>query len=147
MSTTTITVPTAPATVPTRHRRKCFGGILSATPTTSETHYLLVKGRHGGIWSFPKGHSKKGEEPLVTARREIEEETGLTFPDQEPRHIQRLKGALYFHFVCHPHLITTTPQPHDTREIEEVRWMTLEDMSTLLLVNSGIRDFLKKRQP
>lgn len=77
----------------------------------------------------------------------MEEETGLTFPDQEPRHIQRLKGALYFHFDCHPQLTTTTIQPHDTREIEEVRWMTLEEMSSLLLVNSGIRDFLKKHLP
>lgn len=131
---------------PARPRRRCFGGILTITPTTSdeEIQYLLVKGRIGGIWSFPKGHSKRGEEPLATARREIEEETGLTFPDQEPLHAQRLKGGLYFHFECSPSA-ALSQQTHDIREIEEVRWVTLQEMTTLLPVNSGIRDFLKKR--
>ena len=42
----------------------------------SKTYYLLLhyQGRH---WDFPKGHIGKGEKPEVTARREVEEETGL----------------------------------------------------------------------
>lgn len=30
------------------------------------------------FWGFPKGHLDPGEEPITAARREIEEETGLT---------------------------------------------------------------------
>lgn len=141
---------------PLRHRRRCFGGILSCSsscsfsaelvPLKEEVRYALVKGRQSGIWSFPKGHSKKGEEPLATARREIEEETGLSFTNQEPHHqAQRLKGGIYFHFECQPHHINNT-LPHDTWEIEEVRWVTLEEMSTLP-VNAGVRDFLRRYFP
>lgn len=35
-------------------------------------------GKHQGAWSIPKGEVNPGEEPLVAARREFAEETGLT---------------------------------------------------------------------
>ena len=37
--------------------------------------------RDTGVWSIPKGMSEPGEELLATARREFEEELGLTPPD------------------------------------------------------------------
>lgn len=37
--------------------------------------YLLL--RVYGYWDFPKGIVEHGEDPLQTARREVEEETGL----------------------------------------------------------------------
>ena len=39
--------------------------------------YLLAR-HNGGHWSFPKGHVEAGEKEKDTARREIQEETGLT---------------------------------------------------------------------
>lgn len=36
------------------------------------------KNRDAGAWTIPKGEVDEGEEPLATARRELEEETGLT---------------------------------------------------------------------
>ena len=39
--------------------------------------YLLLH-YAGGHWDFPKGHVEKGESEEQTARREIQEETGLT---------------------------------------------------------------------
>ena len=39
--------------------------------------YLLLH-YAGGHWDFPKGHVEKGESEEQTARREIEEETGIT---------------------------------------------------------------------
>lgn len=38
---------------------------------------LLIKHKHGGHWSFPKGHSLDGESIEETIHREVEEETGL----------------------------------------------------------------------
>jgi 8-oxo-dGTP pyrophosphatase MutT (NUDIX family) len=37
---------------------------------------LLVTGKNGTIWSFPKGHAETGETLEQTAIREAEEETG-----------------------------------------------------------------------
>ncbi len=38
---------------------------------------VLIVNQHGNSWSLPKGHIEAGEEALVAARREIEEESGL----------------------------------------------------------------------
>ncbi|MBE6725573.1 MAG: NUDIX domain-containing protein [Ruminococcaceae bacterium] len=40
--------------------------------------FLLLRESYSGAWSFPKGHMKAGETPLMTAEREAAEETGLT---------------------------------------------------------------------
>ena len=37
--------------------------------------YLLLD--YGSHWDFPKGHIEEGEDPYTTARRELEEETGI----------------------------------------------------------------------
>lgn len=37
--------------------------------------YLLLD--YGSHWDFPKGHIEEGEDPVVTARRELCEETGI----------------------------------------------------------------------
>ena len=138
-----------PLTKPSRRRSKRYGVILTfLKPDTppQNTLYLLVKGRHGGIWSFPKGHAKKEEEPLTTARREMEEETGIMLP---PTHLplshRRLKGMVYFHFEGDTTHYTSTVQPTDSFEVEETRWTTLLEMETLQC-NSGMKEFMKKEK-
>jgi bis(5'-nucleosidyl)-tetraphosphatase len=42
-----------------------------------QVHYLLLHYEEGH-WGFAKGHTEKGETIAETARREIQEETGLT---------------------------------------------------------------------
>lgn len=126
-------IPT-PTPTPTTFRRRCFGGILRYT-----NQYLVVKGRKTGIWSFPKGHCRPGEEPLECARREIQEETGLHLA-QPPLKAQRLRGGYYFVFDL-PQLLPTHPE--DQEEVAETRWVTREEMS-YLIGNAGIKDFLER---
>ena len=43
--------------------------------TRANREYLLLD--YGSHWDFPKGHIEEGEDPVVTARRELHEETGI----------------------------------------------------------------------
>lgn len=69
---------------------------------------VLLLGRLGGTWVFPKGHIDPGEDALQTAIREIEEEAGLKVEIPEPE--------LQFH----------TSYVNDRGEQREVTWFIAE---------------------
>jgi bis(5'-nucleosidyl)-tetraphosphatase len=54
-----------------------------------EREYLLLD--YGSHWDFPKGHIEPGEEPVHTARRELEEETGVRDVDLLPGFERRIQ--------------------------------------------------------
>jgi 8-oxo-dGTP pyrophosphatase MutT (NUDIX family)/predicted GNAT family acetyltransferase len=56
--------------------RKSCGAIIYRRSLMG-IRYLLLRHENGGHWSFPKGHTEKGESERETAVREIHEETGL----------------------------------------------------------------------
>lgn len=56
----------------------CYGGIIF-DPTLQNV--LIVKKLHCGTLGFPKGKRNKGETPLETALREVNEETSLKLSD------------------------------------------------------------------
>jgi bis(5'-nucleosidyl)-tetraphosphatase len=51
-------------------------GIVPIFLTESEPLFLLIQ-HQAGHWAFPKGHADPGESALLTAKRELEEETGI----------------------------------------------------------------------
>jgi 8-oxo-dGTP pyrophosphatase MutT (NUDIX family) len=53
--------------------------------------YLILD--YGSHWDFPKGHIEPGEDPATTARRELEEETGIRDPRFIPDYEQRMSYA------------------------------------------------------
>ena len=52
-------------------------GIVLFRESNGERLYLLLH-YPNGHWDFPKGHVEKGEDEKQTARRELEEETGIS---------------------------------------------------------------------
>ena len=54
--------------------REFSAGVILFRRGTSREYLLLDYGTH---WDFPKGHLESGEEPEATARRELQEETGI----------------------------------------------------------------------
>lgn len=52
-------------------------GIVPFRRKGPDWEVLLIR-HHSGHWSFPKGRAEKGERDLDAARREFEEETGIT---------------------------------------------------------------------
>lgn len=53
-------------------------GFVLACETGGQRRYLLLKNARHNTWGFPKGHSEEGESLIETARRETQEETGIT---------------------------------------------------------------------
>jgi len=104
-----------------RARRETSAGGVVVRCTGDGPRYLLILDGHRN-WGFPKGHIDEGESPDIAARREIEEETGLSdlilraplgMVDWFFRHEGRL-----IHKFCHYYLFESksgapTPQPDE----------------------------------
>ena len=70
--------PTSPSPPPPlRDRQEVSCGGVVFRRFADGPKYLLILDGHGN-WGFPKGHEETGESAEQTARREIQEETGLT---------------------------------------------------------------------
>ena len=108
-------------------------GILVIRKHQSQREILLIQSRQGGHWSFPKGHMEPGETELDTARREVQEETGLvvelrgtvayTLPNGNE------KIVIYFGGLLDPD--STEPRPQQ-EEILSLQWAALEEAASLL---------------
>lgn len=58
-------------------REQTAGGIVFRQPTAGGMPEILLIQDAKNRWTIPKGHIEEGEKADATARREIEEETGL----------------------------------------------------------------------
>lgn len=58
------------------HETTSGGIVFRRHPKTNALELLLIQDAKNR-WTIPKGHVEPGEEPKVTAEREIQEETGL----------------------------------------------------------------------
>lgn len=89
---------------------------------------LLVKGRAGQMWSFPKGHRERADRTsLACALRELREETGISL-NQDYIAYKKYKAGEYFIYSV-PEEFRTFPL--DTREIERADWFTYEEICDL----------------
>lgn len=89
---------------------------------------LLVKGRKGQMWSFPKGHRERYDKTTIDcALRELKEETGIALT-KDYLITKKYKAGEYFIYAV-PQEFRTFPQ--DTREIEDASWFTFEEMCDL----------------
>ena len=60
-----------------RQMIRAAGGVLWRSPGSGTVEVALVHRPKYDDWSLPKGKVRRGEHPLVTARREVAEETGV----------------------------------------------------------------------
>jgi 8-oxo-dGTP pyrophosphatase MutT (NUDIX family) len=89
---------------------------------------LLVKGRKGQMWSFPKGHRERSDKSaLACALRELKEETGVVLKSDYIA-FKKYKAGEYYIFPV-PNEYRTFPM--DTQEIEDANWFTYEEICNL----------------
>lgn len=118
-------------------RVRCAGGIVLGDHGT----IAMVRNRGGnGAWLFPKGHIEPGEVDEAAARREIEEETGLTNLEliddlgTYERYGMGIDGTDTLDTLKEIHMFLFATEPHTelapTHEIEEARWVSLSHIIT-----------------
>jgi predicted NUDIX family NTP pyrophosphohydrolase len=131
-------------------------GILLFRQQAGETQVLLVKpggpfwrNKDAGAWMIPKGMVEPGETPAEAALREFEEEVGVritTVPFPLGR-VRQAGGKLVEAFAVEGDLdcksitsihfeIEWPPRSGELQsfpEVEEARWMTLEEARALML--------------
>jgi 8-oxo-dGTP pyrophosphatase MutT (NUDIX family) len=106
-----------------------YGAILRIRDRSGNDLYALVQGRYTGKWSFPKGHSNEGEEPIECTLREVGEETGI---DKLPDPLEYLQIGYGNYFVFD--LKESIPLiPRDTQEIMDTKWVSLDEMERMSL--------------
>jgi 8-oxo-dGTP pyrophosphatase MutT (NUDIX family) len=105
-------------------------------------------GKPAGVWALPKGLIGPGEEPAVTALREVEEETGvrcrLAGKLGDVRYVytwdgERVFKVVSFFLVRYSGGRLGAVAPEFEHEVAEVRWLPLADAPRLLAYR-GERD-------
>ena len=99
---------------------------------------LVRRGREPGrgLWAVPGGKVERGEEMRATARREVEEETGLRIEVGEPVWVGEVIEADH-HIVLidfAAELIGGELSPGD--DADEVRWVAMEEARDLPLTRT-----------
>lgn len=113
-------------------------GFVLASIQGGQPRYLLLRSAAHQTWSFPKGHAEPGEDALTTARRETEEETGITDLQIVPgfrREVRyEVKGRKTSWMKTVVWFAATTPTaahvPSD--EHDKAAWCTLDEALKLL---------------
>ncbi len=120
------------------YRPTKVGGII----LDRDDHLLIVKGKHSGKWSVPKGTLEDNETLLEGALREIKEETGLKL---QPCSVKKLeywavnRARLYLLQVekRKPRL-----RPKDEKEIKMAYWLDLRNLEELEIVKKDANKML-----
>lgn len=95
---------------------------------------LVCRGVGDGVWEFPGGRLHAGESPREGLMREIREELGVSVHVGEPvdlirsYHGQSKTWQVFVAYVC---TITEGEIVMDTSELEELRWVSREELQTL----------------
>ena len=117
-----------------KHEKSC-GALVLRRGADGKDYILMIRHRRGGHRSFPKGHMEAGETEIMTAIREVFEETAVQVRIhsgfRETVHYSPMPGVekevVYF--------LTRTEQEKiipRVGEIAEVEWVPLEKAESYL---------------
>jgi bis(5'-nucleosidyl)-tetraphosphatase len=114
-------------------QERCFG-IVPLSFRDQLWHVFLMQHLSGGHWSFPKGHTVKGESPKETATRELLEETGmailrfLNLPYLTDRYTFEKEGLLHDKSVRYYLAEVTESHLPASQEMLQGKWLLLKEL-------------------
>lgn len=129
----------------TRYSTPCAGFIVFSTDGEKT---ILVK-THRGNLSFPKGKREKGETSIVTAFRELEEETGLSkddidvFPDQYIDEMSNKGNPSVRYFLCKTK-DDNIKFTFSERELADVSWYDCSEVLKLNNIKNARKEVLQE---
>ena len=148
---------------------KSVGAVVYRLTENNSREYLILQYRQGH-WEFPRGHQEAGEKDEETARREIQEETGLAdikivpgfsqtnrffYMARENERKERRaagRGILIFKKVNFFLAETKTTEIKLSEEQMDFRWLDFEQALKLVTYKSAQKilrkadEFLKKNE-
>ncbi len=106
---------------------RAAGGVLWRSPGSGTAEVALVHRPEYDDWSLPKGKLRRGEHPLVTACREVAEETGIRAVAGKRLDVEHYDTALgpkaVEYWAMQGPDATFTP----TAEVDRLAWLPLAD--------------------
>ena len=116
------------------HPVEAAGGVVTRRQADGTPEYLVVHRPRYDDWSLPKGKVEAGESLEETARRELEEETGVQVElgDKLPtcEYVDRHGRPKIVHYWRMTPVGTSPWFPN--HEVDQQRWITAPEAATLL---------------
>ena len=115
------------------------GNVSQQAIIEKDGKFLVCRGIGDSVWGFPGGRLHKDEEPEKGLIREIKEELGIIVKIVRPIHICRsyhVKSKVWQVLIGYQSdILDDTNQKIDPTEIEEVKWISKEDLKNLSMFN------------
>ncbi len=113
---------------------KASGGVVVRPSPDGRAEVLVIHRPHYDDWSLPKGKDDPGETAEQAALRELHEETGyrariVTRLGDQHYTVNNGRPKTVAYFVMRP---TRSDDFKENSEVDEIRWVTLEDARALL---------------
>jgi 8-oxo-(d)GTP phosphatase len=110
---------------------RAAGGVLWRSSASGAVDVALVHRPEYDDWSLPKGKIRRGEHPLVTACREVAEETGVRAAAGKRLDIEHYNTALGPKTVEYWAMHGPDAPFRPTREVDRLAWVPLADARRL----------------
>lgn len=110
---------------------------VSGIVIRSDGRVLVIKRDDSGHWEAPGGVLELDESFEAGVQREVLEETGLAVTVERLTGVYKnlTHGIVALVYRCRP----AGGEPHATEEAREIRWMTIEEVQSVMVPAFGIR--------